>query len=448
MWLIVATMVIGALALIDTRTEAIRTSQQVSDRVLVGSAMAISEGMTVDAAGGLAVNIPFSALDMLSSTAQDQVFYRIDGPDGFITGYDDLAQAGVAAGADIGLADDRFRDTAIRKATFVRVVTTGAGVLPVAVTVAESTLARDQLSASILQRSALRIAGLIAVAALAAWGATTLALRPLDRMSTRIAARAPQDLRPIEGPAPQELLPVLGALNGFLARLQNAMSALANFSSNANHQIRTPLTVARAQIGLAQKNAIAAPVAEALAKADAALVRTERVLEQLLLLARIESSSLRPEMLPCDVAAVARAIAEDELPRALQLGQDLGFDGPASAMVISEEVLLGELLRNLVSNALLHCPHGSVVTLQVTATAAGTKAMVIDTGPAVPQAMFDRLQHRLTAQVGDGQVRAGQHGLGLHIVREIAEAIGASVTLLRNTPGQGLRIEVALPSAP
>ena len=362
LWLIMATMVIGALALIDTRTEAIRTSQQVSDRVLVGSAMAIARGVSVDATGGLAVNIPFSAPDMFRSTAQDQVFYRID--------------------------------------------------------------------------------GLIAVAALAAWAATTPALCPLNRMSTRISARAPQ-----------ELLPVLGALNGFLARPQMAMSALANFSSNANHQIRTPLTVARVQIGLAQKNAVAAPVAQAqaqaqaLARADAALVRTERVLEQLLLLARIESSSLRPEMLPCDVAAIARAIAEDELPRALQLGQDQGFDGPAMAMVVSEEVLLGELLRNLVSNALLHCPLGSAVTLTVRAAAGITTVIVTDTGPAVPQAVFDHLQNRLTAQAGDGQVRAGQHGLGLHIVREIVGEIGASVTLSRNVPGTGLRIAVALPSA-
>ena len=90
-WLVLATAAIGVLALLDTRNEARRTARDVSDRVLVGSAMSISEAVTVTAEGGIAISIPFSALDMLSSTAEDQVFYRVDGPDGVLTGYDDLA---------------------------------------------------------------------------------------------------------------------------------------------------------------------------------------------------------------------------------------------------------------------------------------------------------------------------------------------------------------------
>ena len=69
LWLVLATAAIGVLALLDTRTEALRTAREVSDRVLVGSAMAIAEGVDVAADGGLSIAIPFSALDMLSSTA-------------------------------------------------------------------------------------------------------------------------------------------------------------------------------------------------------------------------------------------------------------------------------------------------------------------------------------------------------------------------------------------
>ncbi|MFM2389840.1 MAG: hypothetical protein RLZZ437_1395 [Pseudomonadota bacterium] len=444
-WLIIATVGIGALALVDTRAEAVLTAQQVSDRVLVGAAMAIAEGVTVDANGGLSVAIPFSALDMVSSTAQDRVFYRVDGPDGFLTGYSDLSRAPLDPLVVADVADDAFRGAAIRKATVLREVTTGADILPFAVTVAETTLARDQLSSAILQRSAARIAGLIAVAALVAWAAATLALRPLDRMSQRIALRAPHDLSPIEGPAPKELLPVLGALNSFLSRLQRSMSAIANFSSNANHQIRTPLTVARTQIELAKKTGLTDQAAVALGKADAALIRTERVLEQLLLLARVEASGARPALANVDVAALARTIAEEELSAALQKDQDLGYEGPARLEAVSEEILLGELLRNLVNNALRHCPAGSSITIRLQKLETGALISVLDNGPGLPDAQFEKLRSFVTSGDQNSFVRAGQHGLGLHIVREIADAVGAVVTLQRNIAGQGLCFGVLLP---
>lgn len=447
-WLIVATVLIGVLALIDTRVEADRTSEQVSDRILAGSAMAIAEGVTVDAMGGLSVMIRFSALDMLSSTAQDQVFYRVDGPDGFLTGYDDLPPAPIAAGSGQGFGDDIYHRTPIRKATIQREVTTGAGSLPVTVTVAESTRAREQLSAAILSRSALRIAGLILVAALAAWAAITVALRPLDQISQRIAARAPQDLSPIEGPAPAEILPVLAALNGFLARLQQAMSALANFSGNANHQIRTPLAVARTQIGLARKAPLSPQVADALSKADGALVQTERVLEQLLLLAQIEASRSGPSLALCDVAAIAKSAVEDQLLHAMQLGQDLGYDGPDCLITTSAEILLGELLRNLIENALLHCPKGSVVTLELRKLGDGVRIAVIDDGPPLSEAQFAQLVAALKPHAPQDRRQSGRHGLGLQIVRDIATAIGADLTVIRAESGPGLRVMVSLPYGP
>lgn len=89
-WLFLSSAVIGGLALLDTRAEALRTSQAISDRILAGSALAIAERVTVSTDGGLDVDIPYAALEMLASTAQDQVFYRVDSPAGILTGYEDL----------------------------------------------------------------------------------------------------------------------------------------------------------------------------------------------------------------------------------------------------------------------------------------------------------------------------------------------------------------------
>ncbi len=447
-WLVLATAAIGVLALLDTRVEALRTAREVSDRVLVGSAMAIAEGVDVDASGGLAITIPFSAIDMLSSTAQDQVFYRVDGPTGVLTGYADLPPAPVAAGAETGLADSRYRGLRLRTATITRELTTGDGTVPFSVTVAETTLARDALARSILTRSALRIAGLIAGAALVAWAAATFALRPLDRLSRAIAQRTPQDLTPIRAEAPAELAPVLDALNGFLTRLSRAVTALQNFAGNANHQIRTPLTVARTQIAVATKPG--PPTRrEALDKADAALVRIERVLEQVLLLARVEATGTRPALLAVDVAALARGITADLLPQALRVGQDLGYDGPDRALALTDEVLLGELLRNLVGNALGHCPPDTMVTVHVgPAGPQGLRLRVVDTGPPLAPAELAALVARIDPSQGPGGPRTGTRGLGLHIVAEIARALSAQVQLDRGPDGRGLAATVTLPAPP
>ncbi|WP_333814556.1 sensor histidine kinase [Tabrizicola sp.] len=441
-WLLLATAAIGVLALVDTRIEALRTAREVSDRVLTGSAMAIAEAVSVDATGSLAVTIPYSSLDMLSSTAQDQVFYRVDGPQGLLTGYDDLPQAGNTG--EIALADGSYRDRPVRIATILRELTTGEGTLPFTVTVAETTRARDALARSILTRSALRIAGLILGAAIVAWTAATYALRPLDRLSRSLVGRSAHDLTPIETPAPAELRPVLDALNGFLARLSQAMAALQNFASNANHQIRTPLTVARTQVAMAGKPT--GPTGP-LDKADQALVRIERVLEQILILARIEATGAAPVLRPVDVAALARSVTADLLPKAVSLRRDLGYDGPDRAVALSEEVLLGELLRNLVDNAITHCPADTMVTVQVSLAPGEVWLTVTDTGPRLPDPAFGQLRDRIAPDRTRGEVRTRTRGLGLHIVAEIAHALQAEIALDRGETGRGLVWTVRLAAA-
>ncbi len=130
LWLFLATALIGLVALVDTWREALRTAQGVSDRVLVGSALAIAERVTVDEAGGLEVDIPYSSLEMLTSTAQDKVFYRVDGPVGsFLTGYEDLAVTPPRRAAS-PLPMACYGDVGIRSATLMREVSTGEQVDP------------------------------------------------------------------------------------------------------------------------------------------------------------------------------------------------------------------------------------------------------------------------------------------------------------------------------
>lgn len=445
-WLIVSTLALGAVALWDTFAEARRTARDVSDRVLVGSALAIADGVTVEADGGVSVAVPFSALAMLSSAAQDQVFYRVDGPDGLLTGYGDLPPVVLGPG-DRAFADATYRNTRIRTVTLLRELTGSQGLIPIRVTVAESTRAREGLARQILARSALRLALLIAGAAVVAWVTATQALRPVSRLSRLLAERAPHDVSPVAAPAPEELQPVLTALNGFLARLQGAIATLRGFASSANHQIRTPLAVARTQIAVARKARTVADRAEALDKADAALVRSERVLAQLLVLAQVKATGDRPALAPCDLAALCRAVVEEQLPDAIRRGQDLGYDGPDSLSLPTAEVLLGEAIRNLTGNAVAHCPPGTVVTLRLSLSDGAARIEVSDDGPALPDPAFAALSDRLSSDAAEGMARLAPHGLGLLIVREISQTLGLDVTLARRPEG-GLSVTLSVPTGP
>jgi two-component system sensor histidine kinase TctE len=477
LWLLLATAVMGLIALIDTWREALRTAQGVSDRVLVGSALAIAERVTVDTAGGLEVDIPFSSLEMLASTAQDRVFYRVDGPAGqFLTGYPDLAVGDAAAGG-VAFADGVYGAVGIRSATLRREVSTGAASIPFSVTVAESTRARSALARAILLRSAVRLAVLVLGVALLVWVAVTVALRPLERLRDAIAERSPGDLRPVTADTPEEVEPLVGAINSFMGRLDLALGGLRNFTGNASHQLRTPLAVVRTQLALIDRSTDPATTAAALDKARTALERAERVLSQLLVLARVDASTGQGMLVPVDVVAVAKEVTSDLVPAALMQDIDLGFEGASQATVTADPVLLAELLRNLVHNAISYAGRGALVTVRVQFDAGHCVIEVEDNGPGLSPAQREAAGQSGRGQSGRGQSGRGQSGrgqsgrghssrgmsrpqpalvsgagngmgLGLAIAGEISDLFGARLTLADACSGTGLLARIDFGRAP
>ena len=439
LWLFLATALIGLLALADTWREALRTAQGVSDRVLVGSALAIAERVTVDERGGLEVDIPYSSLEMLTSTAQDKVFYRVDGPVGtFLTGYPDLGFA--APNPDgVSFADSSYRGVGIRSATLLREVSTGERSIAFSVTVAESTLARAALAQAILLRSAIRLAVLIFGVAAIVWLAVTLALRPLDRLGATIAERSPADLRPVTADVPQEVSALVQAINSFMARLDTALEALRHFTGNASHQLRTPLAVVRAQLALADRSETPQQLTTATAKAQTALERAEQVLAQLLVLARVDAASGSVALQPVNLVSIAKDLTAEMVPLALQREIDLGFEGPETATALAEPVLIAELLKNLLSNAIAYAGEGAVVTVRVTEAGDGIVLEVEDNGPGLTQGQISRVLRRKRGLSVQGQVHDTGYGFGLAICLEIAELFGAQMQLLNGREGRGLR---------
>ena len=449
LWLFLATAVIGLAALADTWREALRTAQGVSDRVLVGSALAIAERVTVDETGGLEVDIPYSSLEMLTSTAQDKVFYRVDGPVGtFLTGYADLPVIPVVS-SGTAFADGQYGNVGIRSATLRREVSTGERSIAFSVTVAESTLARAALARAILVRSALRLAVLIMGVAGIVWIAVTLALRPLDRLGAIIAQRSPDDLRPVTADVPREVSALVQAINSFMARLETALEALRNFTGNASHQLRTPLAVVRTQLALIDRSATQEHRADATAKAQTALERAERVLAQLLVLARVDAATSAAAFQPVNIVSLAKELTAEMVPQALLRSIDLGFEGPDEGIVLAEPVLIAELLKNLLSNAIAYAGHGAVVTMRVRIQPEAMVLEVEDNGPGLSteqmaQAGLRKRSLPMRAQMAD---QDSGYGLGLAITSEIARLFGTEMQLLKGDGGRGLLARISLPSA-
>lgn len=446
LWLFLATAILGLLALVDTWREALRTAQSVSDRVLVGSALAIAERVSVDEAGGLEVDVPFSSLEMLSSTAQDKVFYRVDGPVGtFLTGYADLAVITPASG-DVAFADGTYEDVRIRSATLMREISTGAESILFTVTVAESTRARAALARAILIRSALRLALLVAGVAVLVWVAVTVALRPLERLGEAIAERSPDDLRAVTADTPEEVEPLVEAINLFMGRLKSALDSLRNFTGNASHQLRTPLAVVRTQLALIDRSTGPDAAAVASDKARAALERAERVLSHLLVLARVDASAGEAVLTPVDLVTVAKEVTAEMVPSALARDIDLGFEGLETAEVAADPILLAELLRNLVSNAIAHAGRGAIVTVRVQRDADQLLLEVEDNGPGLTE------QQIAAVEAGRGAARPLPHlakgqangmGLGLAVAVEIADLFSSGLRLGRGRSGTGLLASIA-----
>lgn len=441
LWLLLPLVAIGLFALLDTYGEAVSTANAVSDRVLAGSALAIAERVVVAEDGTLEVDIPYVALEMLTSAAQDRVFYRVDGPPGiFITGYQDLPAIPDLGVRTTAYADATYRGEPIRLAVLARSASTGINSVPFVVTIAETTIARTQLAQTILLRSAIRLAVLIVSAAIIVWFAVTVALRPLYRLREAIAERNPDDLHPIEQTVPAEVRGLVDNVNSFMGRLDTALDALRHFTGNASHQLRTPLTIIRTQLALSSRANTLDEARQAAAKGDAALAHAERVLAQLLLLAKINEAG-SDSVKSLDLTDLARTITADHIPRAQAAGIDLGFEGETSAFIRAEPLLLGELIGNLIDNTIAYAGKGTEATVRVIH---GDRVMleVEDNGHGIPPEKLAHARQRfMRGEHGQGA------GLGLPIVEEIAALFGGELQLAVGAEGKGLKAQITFPPA-
>jgi two-component system sensor histidine kinase TctE len=461
LWLLVPFSLLAAIGLVDTYRDARETANAVLDRVLTGSALAIAERVAVNRDGEIEVDVPYVALEMLTSAAEDRVFYRVEGPPGtFVTGYRQLPVPPPGKAPQVArqprFADAVYRGEPIRMVILSGAASSGNRSIGYRVAVAETTTARRALAEDILLRSAARQTLLILIAATVVFFGVRRALRPLARLEEAVDRRTPDDLRPIRHAVPREVDRLVGAINGFMGRLADALAALRRFTGNASHQIRTPLAIIRTQIELARRARDPQEMSAALDVADAAVAQSERTLAQLLLLARVdEASADRLTLEELDLCTLARAVTAELEPVAARAGLDLGFEAEPEAqdsdcpLVRGQRMLFAELLRNLIENAIAYAGRGRSATVRVgVAGDARVCLEVEDDGPGIPARDRSRALKRFERLTPENGPQGA--GLGLAIVDEIARLMGARVELLPGDPAsasgdRGLTVRIVFP---
>lgn len=266
-------------------------------------------------------------------------------------------------------------------------------------------------------------------------------LRPLRRIANEVQRRDAHSLAPIAtSRLPQEVAPLVAALNRLLERLHAAFQTQRAFVADAAHELRSPLTAVRLQLQLLDRAPDEAARLEARGNLGAAVERAIHLVEQLLTLARSEPREEASALsrIPLDQAA-ADGIAD---AHALALARQIDLSLEAEpAVVLGDRDGLRILTRNLVDNAVRYTPAGGQVRVSVRNQASGAVLEVTDTGPGIPPAdrerAFDRFHRRSNAPEGGS-------GLGLAIVKAIAERHGAQIRL-DDAPGGGLKATVAFP---
>ncbi len=464
-WLLVPLLLLWPVSVVIIWVSAQAIANRPFDRELAETARTLALRVIVPpaAAPRAQINLPEVSVAILRGEASDNFYFQILGTRGERVAGDGVLpvpdEPPIADG-EVRLRDDELDGRAVRVAyLWVPAGTPTAGDLtPPLVQVAETLDKRSQLATEIARGVMLSQFAILPMAVVLIWFALSRGLRPLDDLQRRIRQRAIGDLSPIdESAAPEEVSPLVAAINDLLARLDRSIGVQKHFLADAAHQLKTPLAGLRMQAELAQREAEGGDgkaVKRSLHQIARSSQQAAHMVNQLLAMARAEDAKEARRVTPFNLSAVATEVVHDFVPRALAKGLDLGFEGPgakdaAAPRLIGEAVLVREMIRNLVDNAVQYTPGGGTVTVRLLSDPYGQVAVlqVEDNGPGIPESerelVFQPFYRTLGTDV-DGS------GLGLAIVREIAERHGGKVDIEATNPravSPGTRFTVRLPTA-
>jgi len=420
-----------------------RMSQRLYDNTLLTVALTISREVVLSEGDVLTEKL----LESLTNVLGDPVYYRIEGPEGrFVTGYSEPPP--FPEGAEILTGVPYFYD-ALNFDRRVRAVTLREFIAEpqfggwVTVDVWQTVNQRDALSLQLLSQSIGIMAVVVLAAALLVWFGINLGLRPLLQLREAVAQRSSDDLRAIRRKVPKEVRNLVGAMNALFERLAEAFATRDAFISDAAHQLRNPIAAIQAQAEAAQT----APDEETLRTRVAALSETARkagrLTQQLLSMEKARGRKSLDIRSQVDLAALVKELCLSFAETYMRKGCDISFDiSGTPCPVLIDPIMITEAIENLLDNASRYgCREGGEIAVRLSFTQSSAIIRVQDTGPGISGESDDRLFDRFFRGQDDA---SGGCGLGLAIVRDVAQAHAGEARLAKSETGAAFELEIPI----
>ena len=452
-WMLTPLLLLWPISLALTWLVAQNIAGKPFDRALEYNVQALSKLVAVKN-NQVLFNLTGPAREILRADDTDLVYYQVLGTRGeYLSGELDLPlppEEDKGMDGEVRLREDKIQGEDVRVAyTWIRVDVKGAG--PVLVQVAETLEKRKTLATEIVKGTMVPQFVTLPLAVLLVWLALVRGIKPLAQLEKRIRARKPDDMSPLDDTTvPEEVAPLVSSINDLLSRLKVSLTTQKRFLADAAHQLKTPLAGLRMQADLAQRETDADELKKSLKHIGRASIRATHTVNQLLALARAETTGRSLAKQRVDLVNIASEVMADSVPRALEKKIDLGYDGPEAGQQPTQfegnATLLKEMVRNLLDNAIAYTPENGQVTLRLlTDRFSGVLILLVeDSGPGIPESerelVFQPFYRALGTNV-DGS------GLGLAIVLEIANQHDATITiddaaLLAHPHSPGVRIAI------
>ena len=315
------------------------------------------------------------------------------------------------------------------------------------IVIGQQTSVRDEIARDSALRTLLPFVILIPILLLLVGELIRQMLKPVKELANELDTRSQEDLRALsEVHIPNEIRPFVVAINSLLNRVKESMSTQRRFLADAAHELRTPMTALALQAERLDASDMSVQARERLTALKGGLGRSRQLLDQLLSLARSQETVKDP-MREVSVRTIYRRVMEDLMPLAQVKGIDLGMVGEQDFSVLTTEVDLRIVVKNLVDNAIRYTPQGGRIDLSVRCLDGRTILQIEDTGPGIAEEERVRVFDPFYRVLGNDEVGSG---LGLSIVQSIALRHGANIELahVNSLEKLGLRVTLSFPGFP
>lgn len=437
--LIAGATLLTVLLFLLVHSYAARIAQQGQDEVLEASVTSILDAAVIRD-GVVEIDFPYASLSMLSTPADDRIFYAIRQDSEFLSGYPDLP---IDMTADAGTTS---HITAVMSNTTMRIATSSRMLIGqntstiIRVAVAQT---QDSLSvtlAGIARNVTLFGAAFFILAVAMSFRVTASTIGPLQRLTGSVTRRGPQDLRPVEGPVPTEMAPLVSSLNSLMQRLDQSLTQSEDFIAEAAHRVRTPLATVRTYAETTLQRVEKEENRQAMRAMIRAIDESSRAAGQLLDHAMITFRADHLECRPLDLADLVTELVQGLTPVADMKDIGLFVHGAPSMPYSGDPILLQNALRNLVDNALKYAPGDSRIDILMH-NSPEISIQVCDQGPGFPPDEISKLSERFTRGCNaEGTIGSG---LGLTIAQDVAQAHGGTLHL-GNKPEGGACVTLFL----